>query len=52
MSILCSKSRIMVQDFMLYYNTLKGGDLASTWIARPEGRVEDVAHLVNNAANL
>ena len=27
-----------------------GGDLVSTWVAKPEGHAEDVATLVNNAA--
>ena len=28
-----------------------GGDAVSTWIAKPDVHVEDVAHLVNHAAN-
>ena len=31
----------------MFYNCI-GGDLASTWVAKPEGHVEDVTNLVKN----
>ncbi len=34
-----------------YTYSVLGGDLVSTWVAKPKAHVEDVAYLVNHAAN-
>lgn len=50
----CNSANSLYINESLYINTIlsNGGDLVSTWITKLEAHAEDVATLVNNAANL
>jgi hypothetical protein len=37
---------------MVVFNLANGGDLASTWVAKPEVHAEDAGFLVNPSANI